>query len=94
MSSARARNIVYALDRRTGRRARGGRWWSGGGGAGGGRRCAGRRRATRATGLYRSDDGGATWRLVSAGNPRPMYFSQVRIDPNSSDRIYMGGVGM
>ena len=23
-----------------------------------------------------------------------MYFSQVRIDPNSADRIYMGGVGL
>jgi len=27
-------------------------------------------------------------------NPRPMYFSQVRIDPNSPDRVYLGGVGM
>src|SRR5712691_8065322 len=34
------------------------------------------------TGLYRSDDAGATWRKVNDENPRPMYFSQVRIDPN------------
>src|SRR6185436_15236967 len=46
------------------------------------------------TGLYRSDDGGATWRKTTSTNPRPMYFSQVRIDPNSPDRIYMGGVGL
>jgi len=46
------------------------------------------------TGTYRSDDGGSTWRRTSTNNPRPMYFSQVRIDPNNPDRIYMGGVGL
>ncbi len=45
-------------------------------------------------GTYRSDDGGTTWRKTSTNNPRPMYFSQVRIDPNNPDRIYMGGVGL
>ena len=49
---------------------------------------------TTATGLYRSDDGGATWRKVNNVNPRPMYFSQVRIDPNDPDVVYMGGVGL
>ena len=47
-----------------------------------------------ATGLYRSDDAGATWRKVNNENPRPMYFSQVRVDPNDPDVVYMGGVGM
>ena len=28
-----------------------------------------------------SDDRGATWRKVNALNPRPMYYSQVRVDP-------------
>ncbi len=46
------------------------------------------------TGLYRSDDGGATWRKVNNVNPRPMYFSQVRIDPNDPDVVYLGGVGL
>ena len=46
------------------------------------------------TGVYRSDDAGATWRRVSGVNPRPMYFSQIRIDPNNPEHIYMGGVGM
>jgi photosystem II stability/assembly factor-like uncharacterized protein len=46
------------------------------------------------TGLYRSDDGGASWRKVNNANPRPMYFSQVRIDPNNPDRVYLGGVGL
>jgi photosystem II stability/assembly factor-like uncharacterized protein len=49
---------------------------------------------TGANGLYRSDDGGATWRKVSSNNPRPMYFSQVRVDPNNADKVYQGGVKM
>src|SRR5204862_124621 len=47
-----------------------------------------------ATGLYRSDDGGSTWRKVNNVNARPMYFSQVRVDPNDPDVVYMGGVGL
>ena len=42
------------------------------------------------TGLYRSDDGGATWHRVSTNNPRPMYFSQVRVDPNNADQGLSG----
>src|ERR671933_155880 len=44
------------------------------------------------TGVYRSDDSGASWRKVNNENPRPMYFSQVRIDPNDPDVIIYGGV--
>jgi photosystem II stability/assembly factor-like uncharacterized protein len=47
-----------------------------------------------ATGLYRSDDGGLTWRKVNNANPRPMYFSKVRIDPTDPDIVYLGGVGL
>lgn len=65
----------------------------GGRGAGGGRGGQGGGGASQ-SGLYRSDDGGATWRRVSTNNPRPMYFSQVRVDPNSPDRVYLGGVGL
>ena len=46
------------------------------------------------TGLYRSDDAGATWRKVNNANPRPMYFSQVNIDPSDPDAVYLGGVGL
>jgi photosystem II stability/assembly factor-like uncharacterized protein len=46
------------------------------------------------TGLYRSDDAGSTWKKVNNANPRPMYFSQVRIDPNDTDIVYLGGVGL
>ena len=66
---------------RAGGGGRGGRGGGGGGDAG-------------VTGLYRSDDGGTTWKKVSSVNPRPLYFSQVRIDPTNADRVYMGGVGL
>ncbi len=72
-----------------GRGGRGGRGGGRGGGAG-----TGAAPTDGTTGLYRTDDGGATWRYFSSNNPRPNYFSQVRIDPNDPDRIYMGGVGM
>ena len=45
-----------------------------------------------ATGLYRSDDAGANWKKVNDENPRPMYFSQVRVDPNDPDVVIYGGV--
>jgi photosystem II stability/assembly factor-like uncharacterized protein len=44
------------------------------------------------SGVYRSDDAGASWRKLSDHNPRPMYFSQIRIDPQSDARIYSLGV--
>ncbi len=43
-------------------------------------------------GLYKSTDRGESWEKVSDRNPRPMYFSMVRIDPNNPERIYLGGV--
>ena len=46
------------------------------------------------TGLYKSTDAGATWTKVNNANPRPMYFSQVRIDPNNADVVYLGGVDL
>ena len=43
-------------------------------------------------GVYRTDDAGATWEQMSDTNPRPMYFSQIRIDPEDDHRIYVLGV--
>ncbi|MFM7323193.1 MAG: VPS10 domain-containing protein, partial [Armatimonadota bacterium] len=43
-------------------------------------------------GLYRSNDGGVSWERMSGTNPRPMYFSQVRIDPNDDQKIWVLGV--
>ncbi len=44
------------------------------------------------SGTYRSDDAGRTWKKMSNVNPRPMYFSQIRIDPTNDARIYVLGV--
>ena len=44
------------------------------------------------SGLYRSNDAGAHWTKMSATNPRPNYFSQVRIDPGDAHRVYVLGV--
>ncbi len=43
------------------------------------------------SGVYRSDDAGASWKKMSSVNPRPMYFSQIRIDPTDDHRIYVLG---
>jgi photosystem II stability/assembly factor-like uncharacterized protein len=45
----------------------------------------------RESGVYRSTDRGETWEWVSGTNPRPMYYSQIRIDPTDSERIYVLG---
>lgn len=47
-----------------------------------------------AGGVFRSEDKGETWTRMSDTNPRGMYFSQVRIDPNNDQRIWIGGVEM
>ena len=48
--------------------------------------------ANEGDGVYRSTDRGETWEMMSDRNPRPMYFSLIRIDPNNPERIYLGGV--
>jgi len=45
----------------------------------------------RQSGLFRSLDRGDTWEKMSNTNPRPMYYSQVRIDPSNPERIYVLG---
>ena len=43
-------------------------------------------------GVWRSDDKGKTWRLVSNENNRPMYYSQIRVDPRNPEIVYVGGL--
>jgi photosystem II stability/assembly factor-like uncharacterized protein len=41
--------------------------------------------------LWRSDDGGGTWRVVSRDpniNFRPFYYADIRVDPKDSNRIF------
>lgn len=45
-------------------------------------------------GVYRSIDRGETWTKMGDTNPRPMYFSQIRIDPNNDQRLWLAGVTM
>ncbi|MDT8340024.1 MAG: hypothetical protein RQ751_00810 [Longimicrobiales bacterium] len=40
------------------------------------------------TGTYRSEDGGANWTRVNALNIRPMYYSEIFIDPTDPGRVY------
>src|SRR5438876_1939014 len=43
-------------------------------------------------GVWRSDDKGKTWRIVSNENNRPMYYSQIRIDPKNPETVCVGGL--
>ncbi|MFQ5690652.1 MAG: WD40/YVTN/BNR-like repeat-containing protein [Gemmatimonadota bacterium] len=39
------------------------------------------------TGLYRSEDGGVTWKFMNDNDSRPFYYSQVRVDPSDPNRV-------
>jgi photosystem II stability/assembly factor-like uncharacterized protein len=43
-------------------------------------------------GVYRSSDGGESWTRVNSLNPRPMYFSQIRVDPGDDKLVYVLGI--
>ncbi len=45
-------------------------------------------------GIYRSDDRGESFSKLSATNPRPSYYSKIRIDPNSDRRVWVLGAPM
>jgi photosystem II stability/assembly factor-like uncharacterized protein len=76
-----------------------GRGYNGCNNAGPGRGFA--RGATRTTvplldptrgGIFRSGDKGKSWTLVSNCNARPMYFSQLRVDPSNDQVVYVTGL--
>jgi photosystem II stability/assembly factor-like uncharacterized protein len=47
-----------------------------------------------AGGIFRSDDKGETWTKMSDTDPRGSYYSQVRIDPNNDQRLWVHGANM
>jgi len=65
---------------------------AGGGGVGGGRGQAGPPDPTL-SGVWRSADKGKTWTFQSNENQRPMYYSQIRVDPSNENYVFVGGVG-
>src|SRR5712692_3902648 len=40
-------------------------------------------------GVYRSEDKGESWTKMSDTNPRPSYYSQIHVDPNNDQRIWV-----
>jgi len=48
----------------------------------------------KAGGVFRSDDRGATWKKMSEVDSRPMYYSQIRIDPTNDQRIWQCAANM
>jgi photosystem II stability/assembly factor-like uncharacterized protein len=45
-------------------------------------------------GTFRSDDKGESWTKMSDTNPRASYYSQIRIDPNNDQRLWVMGANM
>jgi len=49
---------------------------------------------SRRGGVFRSEDSGESWARVSPLNPRPFYFSQIRVDPENDQRVYVLGFAL
>jgi photosystem II stability/assembly factor-like uncharacterized protein len=45
-------------------------------------------------GVFKSIDGGESWTRLNSLNPRPMYFSQIRVDPNDDNYVYVLGISL
>ncbi len=45
-------------------------------------------------GVYLSKDGGESWERINTLNPRPMYYSQVRVDPTDINYMYVLGTSL
>jgi photosystem II stability/assembly factor-like uncharacterized protein len=43
------------------------------------------------SGVWRSDDAGKTWTFLSNVNNRPIYYSQIRVDPVDANKVFQGG---
>jgi photosystem II stability/assembly factor-like uncharacterized protein len=45
-------------------------------------------------GIYKTINGGETWTRINSINPRPFYFSVVRVDPTDDNTLYVCGVDL
>ncbi len=45
-------------------------------------------------GVYKSTDGGESWTRVNSLNPRPFYFSKIRVDPSDDRYVYVLGISL
>jgi photosystem II stability/assembly factor-like uncharacterized protein len=45
-------------------------------------------------GIYLSEDGGSSWKRINSLNPRPMYYSNIQIDPVDRNNIYVCGTSL
>ncbi|MGE3818096.1 MAG: PDZ domain-containing protein, partial [Isosphaeraceae bacterium] len=45
-------------------------------------------------GVYKSTDGGESWTRINSLNPRPFYFSQVRVDPSDEKYQWVLGIAL
>ena len=52
------------------------------------------RESVETGGIYKSADGGSTWERINSLNPRPMYYSQIRVDPSDDQRLYILGTSL
>ena len=88
-------NVIYAQievapDKEPVQPGAGGRGGRGGGGGGG----FGQQDLPpddKVSGIWRSNNGGRTWSFQSNQNNRPMYYSQIRVDPSDENTVYVGG---
>jgi len=62
-----------------------------GGGGGRGQAAESEGPNPEGNGVWRSEDKGKTWTLMSNNNNRPMYYTQIRIDPNNDQIVYTCG---
>ena len=77
-----------------------GRGFGGGGGGGGGRAGAAQPAQPQTPpalnpaqgGIFKSTNNGGSWTHVSNCNARPMYFSQIRIDAQNPNNVYVAGL--
>src|SRR5262249_30183660 len=48
--------------------------------------------ANETGGIYKSTDGGESWTRINSLNPRPFYFSLLRVDPTDDNTLWVGGI--